>query len=98
MNKQLIELDHKVDSLYMEVDRKDQFILGIQRVLRGDTTDFSDPAKYLRSDGHPLARATEMRLEPVDTAFRKEFEESGLARITRASVRYRELQTFSSPR
>jgi murein DD-endopeptidase MepM/ murein hydrolase activator NlpD len=99
MNKQLIELDQKVDSLYLEVDRKDQFILGIQRVLSGDTINFSDPAKYLRGDGQPLVKPTEMKLAPADSAFRKEFEKSDLALITLASVRYRELQEtfFFSP-
>jgi len=99
MNKQLIELDQKVDSLYLEVDRKDQFILGIQRVLSGDTVNFSDPTKFLRGDGQPLTKPTEIKLAPADSAFRKEFEKSDLALITLASVKYRELQEtfFFSP-
>lgn len=99
LNKQLLELDQKVDSLYLEVDRKDQFILSVQRVLRGDTVDFSDPAKVLRGDGQPLARSTDVTLVPADSAFRKDFEQSDLALITLTSVKYRELQEtfFFSP-
>jgi murein DD-endopeptidase MepM/ murein hydrolase activator NlpD len=99
MNKQLIELDQKVDSLYIEVERKDQFILSFQRVLRGDTSDFSDPAKVFKSENQPVARNTELNLVPADTAFRNEFEKSDLALITLTSVKYRELQEtfFFSP-
>lgn len=99
LNKQLVELDQKVDSLYIEVDRKDQFILSFQRVLRGDTSDFSDPAKVFRSEGQPVSRPAELNLVPADTAFRSEFEKSDLALITLTSVKYRELQEtfFFSP-
>ncbi|MDH4057235.1 MAG: M23 family metallopeptidase [Cyclobacteriaceae bacterium] len=99
MNKQLIELDEKVDSLYLEVDRKDQFILSFQKVLRGDTSDFTDPAKTLGTEGKPLARTTDMKLFAADSTFREEFEKSDLALITLASVKYRELQEtfFFSP-
>jgi murein DD-endopeptidase MepM/ murein hydrolase activator NlpD len=99
LNKQLIELDQKIDSLYIEVERKDQFILSFQRVLRGDTSDFSDPAKVFRNENQPVARNTELNLVPADTAFRNEFEKSDLALITLTSVKYRELQEtfFFSP-
>lgn len=99
MNKQLNELDQRVDSLYLEVERKDQFILNFQRVLRGDTSDFQDPAKMLRGEDQPLARTAELQLVPADTAFRQEFEKSDLALITLTSVKYRELQEtfFFSP-
>ena len=47
LNQQLFELAQKVDSLGLEVDRKDQFIANFQRVLSGDTSDFQDPAETL---------------------------------------------------
>lgn len=99
LNKQLIELDQKVDSLYVEVERKDQFILSFQRVLRGDTVDFNDPAKALGAGNRPLGRTADLQLVPADTAFRREFEKSDLALITLTSVKYRELQEtfFFSP-
>ncbi|MCU0398668.1 MAG: M23 family metallopeptidase [Cyclobacteriaceae bacterium] len=99
LNKQLIELDLKVDSLYQEVDRKDQFIMSIQRVLRGDTAEFNDPAKVLSGENQPINRTVNFALNPADSAFRKEFENSDLALITLPNMKYRELQEtfFFSP-
>jgi murein DD-endopeptidase MepM/ murein hydrolase activator NlpD len=99
MNKQLVELREKFDSLAIEVDRKDQFILNFQRVLSGDTSSFKDPAQILKGEDRPLARAGEMKLAPADSQFRKEFEKSDLSLITLTSVKYRELQEtfFFSP-
>ncbi|MCU0356126.1 MAG: M23 family metallopeptidase [Cyclobacteriaceae bacterium] len=99
LNRQLIELDMKVDSLYQEVDRKDQFILSIQRVLRGDTIDFSDPSKILSPEGQTVYRPSDFALNPADSAFRREFEKSDLALISLTNVKYRELQEtfFFSP-
>lgn len=99
MNKQLFELAQKVDSLGVEVDRKDQFILNFQRVLSGDTSDFKDPAQVLQGESRPLVKTSEMKLAPVDSQFRKEFEKSDLSLITLTNVKYQELQEtfFFSP-
>lgn len=99
MNKQLVELKDKLDSLEVEVDRKDQFILNFQRVLSGDTSDFKDPAEILQGENQPLTKSSEMKLDPADSQFRKEFEKSDLSLITLTSVKYRELQEtfFFSP-
>jgi len=99
LNKQLYELAQKVDSLAIEVDRKDQFILNFQRVLSGDTSNFKDPAEMLNGENKPLAKASQMNLTPADSLFRKEFEKSDLSLITLATVKYRELQEtfFFSP-
>ncbi len=99
MNKELVELTEQFDSLAIEVDRKDQFILNFQRVLSGDTSDFKDPAEIMNGESKPLAKAGEMKLAPADSQFRKEFEKSDLSLITLTSVKYRELQEtfFFSP-
>ena len=99
MNKQLVELKEQFDSLAIEVDRKDQFILNFQRVLSGDTSNFKDPGQILRGETKPLSKTTEMKLDPADSQFRKEFEKSDLSLITLTSVKYRELQEtfFFSP-
>lgn len=99
MNKQLVELKDKLDSLEVEVDRKDQFIVNFQRVLSGDTSDFKDPAEILQGENQPLSKSSEMKLAPADSQFRKEFEKSDLSLITLTSVKYRELQEtfFFSP-
>ena len=50
-NKKLYELALKVDSLAIEVDRKDRFILNFQRILSGDTSsEFVDPAQALSGE------------------------------------------------
>ncbi|HEU5289500.1 MAG TPA: M23 family metallopeptidase [Cyclobacteriaceae bacterium] len=99
MNKQLVELKEQFDSLSVEVDRKDQFILNFQRVLSGDTSNFKDPAQIMQGN-KPLVKTTaEVKLAPADSQFRKEFEKSDLSLITLTSGKYRELQEtfFFSP-
>ena len=99
LNQQLYGLALKVDSLALEVDRKDRFISNFQRVLSGDTSDFQDPAKILVNESQPLPRTSDLQLEPTDTAFRKEFESSDLSMISLANVKRQELHEafFFSP-
>lgn len=99
MNKQLVELKDQFDSLAVEVDRKDQFILNFQRVLSGDTSNFKDPAQIMSGENKPMPKTSEVKLAPADSQFRKEFEKSDLSLITLTSGKYRELQEtfFFSP-
>jgi murein DD-endopeptidase MepM/ murein hydrolase activator NlpD len=99
MNRQLLELKDKVDSLEIKSQQKDQFILNFQRVLSGDTTNFKDPAEIIANENKPLTKPSQMNLTPADSQFRKEFEKSDLSLITLATVKYRELQEtfFFSP-
>jgi hypothetical protein len=55
MNKQLVDLQEQFDSLAIEVDRKDQFILNFQRVLSGDTSNFKDPAQIMKGEKRALS-------------------------------------------
>jgi len=99
-NKRLYELALKVDSLALEVDRKDKFILNFQRVLSGDTSSgFVDPASQLGIENKPIKAIGDMKLAPSDSQFRKDFEQSELSLITLTSGKYRELQEtfFFSP-
>lgn len=99
LNQQLYGLALKVDSLALEVDRKDRFIANFQRVLSGDTVDFQDPARILQGESKPLSRPANLTLQPTDSAFRQEFEESDLSLITLTNLKNRELQQtfFFSP-
>lgn len=99
MNKQLVDLQEQFDSLAIEVDRKDQFILNFQRVLSGDTSNFKDPAQIMKGEKRALSKPTEMKLAPADSQFRKDFEKTDLSLIALTSVKYRELQEtfFFSP-
>jgi len=92
-NKRLYELALKVDSLALEVDRKDAFIQNFQRILRGDTAGgFTDPAQMLGSSDQPVKPVGSMKLDASDSQFRKEFEKSEFALVTLTSGKYRELQ------
>lgn len=99
LNQQLYGLALKVDSLALEVDRKDRFIANFQRVLSGDTSDFEDPSELLRGESQPLSRPSNLQIEPTDSAFRKDFEKSDLSLITLANVKKQELHEafFFSP-
>ena len=99
LNQQLLELAQKVDSLGLEVDRKDQFIANFQRVLSGDTSNFQDPAEALKGENHPLTKPSSLKPAPSDSAFRKDFEESDMALISLSPKKYKELEEtfFYSP-
>lgn len=99
MNKQLVQLKDQFDSLAIEVERKDKFILNFQRVLSGDTSDFKDPAEIMTARGTTPTKPGEMKLAPTDSVFRKDFERSDLSLISLTSVKFRELQEtfFFSP-
>jgi murein DD-endopeptidase MepM/ murein hydrolase activator NlpD len=99
LNQQLYGLALKVDSLAQEVDRKDRFIANFQRVLSGDTSDFSDPLEVIKGESEPLSRPTSLTIAPSDSAFRKDFEKSDLSLITLANVKNRDLREtfFFSP-
>ncbi len=99
MNRQLVQLKDQFDSLSVEVERKDQFILNFQRVLSGDTSEFKDPAEIMNAETRKSAKLADDKGEPTDSAFRREFEKSDLSLISLTSVKYRELQEtfFFSP-
>lgn len=96
LNKQLLELASRVDSLSLQVDQKDRFIANIERVLRGDTSAFEDPAALLKSEGASLtSKPNSEMLVASDSQFRKDFERTNMAVISLASAKYRALsETF----
>lgn len=99
MNKQLVQLKDKVDSLAILDAQKDQYILQVQRILSGDTTSFKDPSAVISNDSRSTIKPGDMQLAPTDTAFRKDFEKSDQSLVSLTSVKYRELQEtfFFSP-
>ncbi|MBL7833702.1 MAG: M23 family metallopeptidase [Cyclobacteriaceae bacterium] len=99
MNRQLVQLKDQFDSLSVEVERKDQFILNFQRVLSGDTSEFKDPAEIMNAEPKQTMKPADNKTEPTDSTFRKEFEKSDLSLVSLTSVKYRELQEtfFFSP-
>ena len=91
-NQQLYQLATRMDSLALEVERKDLFIRNFQRILSGDTTaGLLEDAQVLSNGAKPLKVG---RLNPTgqDSAFRREFEQSDLNNVTFTQTRYNELQ------
>ncbi len=99
LNQQLLDLAQKIDSLAIEVDRKDEFIVGFQRMLSGDTAGFQDPAKNLRGENQNLVKPSDLQVSQSDSAFRKDFEKSDVSVIALTSSKYRDVQEtfFYSP-
>lgn len=91
-NKQLVELATKVDSLALEVDRKDKFIQNFQRILSGDTaSEFVDPAQSLAGE-RPVRVVGSMDPAQADSVFRREFEKSQQASVALTNNKLKELQ------
>jgi murein DD-endopeptidase MepM/ murein hydrolase activator NlpD len=98
-NQKLYALALRVDSLSLENERKDKFILNFQRVLTGDTASaFSDPRRDFKTPG-ALSKEGLKKIKPEDSAFRKQLEGSNLGLITLTGTKYRELEEtfFFSP-
>lgn len=99
-NKKLLQLALKVDSLAVEQDNKEQFILNMKRVFNGDTTgSFTDPNTKLRGQDRPIKPVSNVKLEPTDSLFRKDFEKTEMALVTLTGSKYKELREvfFFSP-
>ncbi|MEM6359579.1 MAG: M23 family metallopeptidase [Bacteroidota bacterium] len=100
-NKRLMSLQIKVDSLALEVDQKDRFILNFQRVLSGDTAQVYEAYNdQVTSEGNMANNNIDVTsLSPVDSQFRQEFEQTDLSLLRFASASYGDLQEifFFSP-
>ena len=87
-NKQLIELSMNVDSLSNAVETKDMFIANLTSIMKGE-----EKYKEVRPEPDSLTRAemianlnkeTDLgQLAPIDSQFRKEFEETGVSLLTK---------------
>lgn len=98
-NQRLLELAIRVDSLVIEVDRKDQFINSVQRILRGDTTGVKEPSELMQGQNKALSQPTDLSLGNASNEFRKEFEQTDLSLTAISGNNYNELQEtfFFSP-
>jgi murein DD-endopeptidase MepM/ murein hydrolase activator NlpD len=86
VDRYLVTLADKVDSLENEVRRKDQFIQSVKRVLNGDTSGDDTTRMAVVNPGMSGARQP---LAAIDSQFRTEFEAGELAFLTvnRSNVR-----------
>lgn len=80
-NRQLMGLSMKIDSLVVEVNKKDQFIENFKLILSGEDNSYVDMENGSNSqDGGKLipGEIPDENLNPIDSQFRKEFESEGL--------------------
>lgn len=101
-NRQLIALSMQVDSLVLEMDRKEKFIENFQNIVEGDgVVNAENRIAEQESDAlDKLNRDTEIRNpSEIDSQFRKEFEEEDDAPYRLLSKNSGELQEtyFFSP-
>lgn len=96
MDRYLVDLVEKVDSLENQMRIKDQFISNIQRVLIGDIS--GDDSVFINNADNSVNKGIEP-LPAIDSQFRKEFEESELTFLTVSNPISQELeeQYFYSP-
>ncbi len=95
MDRHLVNLAEKVDSLENQMRIKDQFIHSVQRVLIGD---FEEDDLSLQS-GADIKNVGIEPIQAIDSQFRKAFEDSELSFITTGSRLAQEFeeQYFYSP-
>ncbi|MDW7690778.1 M23 family metallopeptidase [Flammeovirgaceae bacterium SG7u.111] len=89
----LLEIEDKLDSLIIEVDMKDRYIQNLKMVLEGgipitelqtsETIDSFKPNQYSNNEIHP-----------IDSQFRKEFEEDDYEQLSLINSTRHELQEF----
>ncbi len=93
-NRRLIRLSSAVDSLAIEVDRKDQFIDNLTQIIRGDDT-VSFATTISNQQLNTLNRDIDLdNLPPIDSQFRKEFEEGGDILLDLETYSSSDLQEF----
>lgn len=96
-NRQLLGLSMQIDSLILEVNKKDQFIDNFKMILSGKDESYVDieNSKGLNENEISLANETITEsLNPVDSQFRKEFEQEGLNIQFTSNQISEELQEF----
>jgi murein DD-endopeptidase MepM/ murein hydrolase activator NlpD len=96
MDRYLVDLVEKVDSLENQMRIKDQFISNVQRVLIGEVSD-SD-SLFINKDNSAVSKTIEP-IPAIDSQFRKDFEASELTFLSVSSSISQELenQYFYSP-
>jgi len=94
-NKRLIKLSSAVDSLAYEVDLKDQFINNLTMIIKGDDTVDIQNNGTSQSLNELNAEIDLDNLPPIDSQFRKEFEEGGDLILDLASYNSENFRSFS---
>ena len=86
-NKKLVELSIKIDSLDLEMQKKDRFILNFQKIVMGDSVSFDYNAGEEEEEAQINRTSLNQEdLAEIDSQFREEFESSGVTLATFSNV------------
>lgn len=77
--KEVMELASRVDSLQLEVKRKDDFISNIKTIISGEDAQYTDVDNSGSIESSEITEIVESQIiNPIDSQFREEFEKGGL--------------------
>ncbi|SMD35438.1 Peptidase family M23 [Reichenbachiella faecimaris] len=77
--KEVMELATRVDSLQLEVRKKDDFISNIKTIMSGEDAQYTDVDNSGTIESSEITEIVESRvINPIDSQFREEFEKGGL--------------------
>lgn len=94
-NKEVIDMSSRLDSLIIEVEKKDQFIRNFRRIISGEVSESADVKNESTLASAEVREIVQSEaINPIDSQFRREFEQDGLdLTLTTTSVAD-ELQDF----
>ncbi|MCV9388673.1 M23 family metallopeptidase [Reichenbachiella ulvae] len=94
--RDVIELSMKVDSLEIEVDKKEQFIANVKKIISGEDDQFDqvEGSENIESGEIKEIVRSDEKINPIDSQFRKEFENRDVELPTASSALSQELQDF----
>ncbi|WP_420579987.1 M23 family metallopeptidase [Reichenbachiella sp.] len=77
--KEVMELASRVDSLQLEVKRKDDFISNIRTIMSGEDSQYTDVENTGSIESSEISEIVESQgVNAIDSQFREEFEKGGL--------------------
>ncbi len=84
--KKLVEMSIKIDSLDLEMRKKDRFILNFQKIVMGDSVSIDYTSAGEEETQINRTNLNQEDLAEIDSQFREEFESSGVTLATFSSV------------
>ncbi|MEO9803190.1 MAG: M23 family metallopeptidase [Reichenbachiella sp.] len=77
--KEVMELASRVDSLQLEVTKKDDFINNIKTIISGEDSQYTDVENSGTIESTEITQIVQSEvINPIDSQFREEFEKGGL--------------------
>ncbi|MFY0626528.1 MAG: M23 family metallopeptidase [Reichenbachiella sp.] len=94
-NKEVIEMSSRLDSLIIEVEKKDQFIDNFKMIMSGRDDEYVQVENEGNIGSNEIRNIVQSEnVNPIDSQFRKEFETGGLELSLTTSSISEEMQDF----